>query len=1129
MLSRLVRISVCIAAFTILFGLSSSAVVQAQGNHVRQLITQNIDESKLAPLKGNVRPEATPANDRGLVWRDLQLDHMLLQLRRSPEQEAALTALLDDLHNPQSPNYHQWLSAAEFGERFGLAQQDLDTITSWLEARGFQVNFVYPSRVMIDFSGTAGQVLHAFHTEIHDLEVKGAHHIANMGEPHIPAALAPAITGIVSLHDFRPHPMMKPRHQYTFPSGLGDNYYGVIPGDLATIYNFNPVFSSGITGQGQSIVLIEDTDLYAVGDWSTFRSTFGLSGYPGTLSQTHPPSGGTNNCNPPGINGDDGEAILDAEYATAAAPSATIQMAACADTQTTFGGLIAMQNLASSNNPPAIISVSYGECETLNGAAANAAFYSTYQQFVSEGTSVFVAAGDSGAASCDQNQADATHGITVSGLASTPYNVAVGGTDFSDTYSGTNASYWNAGNTPAYASARSYVPEIPWNDSCAGALLAAFEGYTTSGPTSFCNDASGLLASLTGTATTAAGSGGPSGCATGATAVSGSGIVSGSCAGYPKPAWQMIPGNPNDGVRDLPDVSLFAANGLWSHFYVFCYSDVANGGTACTGSPSGWTAAGGTSFASPIMAGVQALINQKTGSLQGNPNPTLYSLAATQFNGGSSASCNSSLGSGVAGSCIFYDVTQGDMAVECTTNNNCFDSADGHGVLSTSNSVLQPAYGTNTGWDFATGIGSINVANLLNAWPASAPTPNFSLSTSPSNVTLVQGGASGGSTITVNPTNGFTGSVTLSASGLPSGVTASFATNPTTSTSSLTLTAAAGAATGTVSVTISGTSGSLTHTTSVSLTVNAAPVPDFSLSASPTSVTIVQGSSGPSTITVSPSNGFSGTVSLSASGLPSGVSAGFSQNPATSSSIVTFTAGSAATTGTVTVTITGTSGSLTHTTSIRLTVNAAPPPPDFSLSASPSSVTIVQGAAGTSKITVTPINGFSGAVTLSVTSTLPAGVTYSFSPNPATSSSTLTLNASGTAATGAVTVIVTGTSVSPSLTHTTSITLTINPAPVPDFSLSTSSNSLRVARGHSVTSTITVNPLNGFTGLVTLSASGLPNGVTASFSTNPTTGSSTLTLKAGTTAGTGSTTVTVKGVSGSLTHTTTITLTVTKH
>src|SRR5579863_9834518 len=463
-----------------LLALAFLSQAQAQTNgRPRRLITQNIDESKLFTLRGNTRPEAVSANDRGIVPNDFAMEHMLLQLRRSPEQEQALKAFLDDLQNPQSPNFHHWLTPEQFGEQFGLVQEDIDAITGWLESYGFRINLVYSSRTLIDFSGTTEQVRQAFHTPIHRLEVRGVTHVANMRDPQIPAALVPAVIGIVSLHDFRPRPMVKVRSQYTFGNALTGNIYGVVPGDLATIYNFNPLFNSGVSGQGQAIALIENTDLYSTNDWTTFRSTFGLSGYSGSLSQVHPaPPSGPNTCGDPGVNGDDVEAILDAEYASAAAPSAAIEMASCSDTNSTFGGLIAMQNLVESNTPPAIISLSYGECEAVNGATANATYNSTYQQAAAEGVSVYVAAGDSGGAGCDQNQSAATHGIAVNAFASTPYNVAVGGTDFSDTYSGTNSTYWNSSNTSIFASAHSYIPETPWNDSCAGALLAAHEGYS---------------------------------------------------------------------------------------------------------------------------------------------------------------------------------------------------------------------------------------------------------------------------------------------------------------------------------------------------------------------------------------------------------------------------------------------------------------------------------------------------------------------------------------------------------------------------------------------------------------------------------------------------------------------------
>jgi len=807
------------------------AVPAARAESVRPLlITQNVDEAKLVTLGGNTRPEAKAKYDLGSVADNLLMEHMLLQLKRSPEQERELEQLIDELHDSSSPIFHHWLTAKEFGERFGLAKQDRETIKSWLQSHGLKVNVDYENGLLIDFSGTAGQVREAFHTEIHQLNVKGVKHIANMSDPRIPAALAPAIVGVVSLHDFPPHAMYRPRANYTFTSG-GSTYYAVVPPDLATIYNLNPLFTAGISGQGQTVVVVEDTNVFTTADWTSFRSVFGLSSYTGgTFTQTHPaPPSGPNNCTNPGTNGDDTEAILDAEYASAAAPSAAIVLASCADT-TTFGGLIALQNLLNeSGTPPAIVSMSYGECEALNGASSNAAFSSTFQQAVTEGVSVFVSSGDDSAAGCDRDAGDATHGIGITGWGSSPYNVSVGGTDFGDTFAKTNSTYWNATNTTTYGSAKSYIPEIPWEDSCASLLIAETEGFTqTYGTSGFCNSSAGEANFLNDTG----GSGGPSGCATGTPSLSG--VVSGTCAGWAKPSWQKLVGNPSDGVRDIPDVSLFAANGVWGHYYPFCFS--GPGGASCSGAPDTWPGAGGTSFSSPIMAGIQALVNQKAGGPQGNPNPVYYSLAAGEYGASGNSACSSTLGNAVGSSCIFYDVTQGDMDVNCIGTHNCYLPSGTNGVLSTSNSAYQPAYGTTTGWDFATGIGTVNAFNLVNNWPGGAP--NFTLSANPNSVTITQG-SSGTSTITITPQNGFSGSVTLSASGLPNGVTGTFNPNPATSNSTLTLLASATATTGTVTVTISGTSGTLTNTTTLSLTVKAsAGSPAVTLS--PTSLTFAK-------------------------------------------------------------------------------------------------------------------------------------------------------------------------------------------------------------------------------------------------------------------------------------------------
>ncbi len=674
----------------------------------RVLINRPVDQSRIFTLAGNTPPGATAQNDRGKVPDSLALDHMLLQLKRSPEREEALRNFIDQQHDSASPNFHKWLTADQFGKKYGPASADIETISDWLRSNGFTVNTVYPSGMMIDFSGTAGQVAAAFGTEIHQLSVNGQNHIGNMSDPRIPEAFAPVVAGIVSLSDFRAHSMkMPPRPKFTLEFNL------VMPADLATIYDLKPAFTAGYTGEGQTIAVLEDSDLYNTGDWYTFRKVLGLSTYTsGSLSEINPaPPSGPSNCSDPGYNDADGEATLDAEWASAAAPNAAIQVAVCADSTVSLGVLFAAQNLINGSHPPQVISMSYGYCEAFNGATQNAAYNSAFQQAVTEGVSVFVSAGDEGAAECDGGESAATHGISVSGMASTPYNVAVGGTDFADSSLGTNSTYWGALNSSTYGSALSYIPEIPWNDSCAGSILAAFLQYSVGyGPSGFCGS---TQAQESGYLLVVAGSGGPSGCATGAPDANF--VVGGSCKGHPKPAWQTgVPGIPNDGVRDLPDVSLFAANGVWGHYYVYCFTDPNpdNGGAPCTGSPFGWSGAGGTSFSSPIMAGIQALVNQKMGGSQGNPNPVFYKLAAS-----------------LVASSVFHSITTGDIVVNCSGDINCFGAGfegrgrgtpspgfDGNGGLSTSSQTYTPAFAAASGWNFATGLGSVDAYNLILNW-----------------------------------------------------------------------------------------------------------------------------------------------------------------------------------------------------------------------------------------------------------------------------------------------------------------------------------------------------------------------------------------------------------------------------
>jgi subtilase family serine protease len=316
---------------------------------------------------------------------------------------------------------------------------------------------------------------------------------------------------------------------------------------------------------------------------------------------------------------------------------------------------------------------------------------------------VFVSAGDGATAGCDDfdTSSFAIGGIAVNGLGSTPYNFSSGGTDFSDTFSGTNKKYWKSSNSATGESAKSYVPEMTWNDSCAGSVLFEFFGYTDG--VTFCNSATGMnFLNIVG------GSGGPS-------------FV------YSKPSWQKkIYGVPSDGKRDLPDVSLFASNGFWNHAILFCMSDAKEGGAPCdynVPTDAFFNSAGGTSFTAPQFASIQALIDQKAGP-QGNPAPGYYALGAAQYGTPSKpdnfgvTSCNANNGNQVGSTCYFQDVTLGNNDVPCYGTNDCYlPSSDEYGVLSTSDKKEKIAYPAQGGWDFTSGLGSPNVTNVVNNWP----------------------------------------------------------------------------------------------------------------------------------------------------------------------------------------------------------------------------------------------------------------------------------------------------------------------------------------------------------------------------------------------------------------------------
>jgi hypothetical protein len=718
--------------FGLLCGIAVTSIGIVAGAQVmpRPLITQPIDEAHIVRLKGNTHPLARPEFDLGTAPPDLALDRMLLVLKRSPEQDMALRRLLDDQQDKASPNYHRWLTPDEFGQQFGPTDQDLQTVTAWLELHGFKVNRVSHGRTVIEFSGTEAQAEQALHTQIHRYLVNGEEHWANASDPQIPAALAPVVAGIDSLHNFR----KKPQHQLAkaslppetgrvssfsrshAPNGAlftlggacglaGGSCYALSAYDLAIIYNILPLWngSPAIDGRGQTIAIVSQSDIYPQ-DFSDFRQDFALPA--GTLNIIYdgPPPDRL------ASEGDELESDLDVQWSGAVAKGATIDIVESIWTNTTAGVDLSALYIVDNNIAP-ILSESYGACELDMGTAGNQFYYQLWQQAAAEGISVFVSTGDSGSAVCDQGSAIATQGLAVNGIASTPYNVAVGGTDFADLK--TQSTYWNSTNDPVtFASAKGYVPESTWNDTCTNAEFFSFTGDSTAEQQ--CNDPNnGYLAF---TLAPVGGSGGTSNCTTS------SNQSPASCGGgYPEPNWQSGPGVPNGGARNLPDVSLFAGNGMNSSFYLACETDIYGG---CAGDPNNMVPLGGTSASAPVFAGIMALINQKMGSRQGNPNYVLYALAAQP-----SESCDSS--GTIGSSCIFYDVTTGTVAMPCVANSpNCVTNTAGDqtGTLS--------GYATTPGYDRATGLGSVNVANLVNNWDTVSFRPTVAtVSVSPSSVT----------------------------------------------------------------------------------------------------------------------------------------------------------------------------------------------------------------------------------------------------------------------------------------------------------------------------------------------------------------------------------------------------------
>jgi hypothetical protein len=724
-------------AVSLAFGAAGSLSAHAAGAKTNLLpsfapdaprITGAVDNAKTVAV--GIKPAlAVPANDAGAVPSTQTINNATLLLKRSDAKQKQFDAYIHALTNPSSPYFHHWLTPAQIGTMFGPAQADIDQVKQWLQGQGLKVTAVSPTGMMIHFSGSAASVGSAFHTSMHNYRVNGETHFANASVQQIPAALAPVVVGAASLSNFFP----KPQHvdvgtvskdkqtgkwktvakaagspQFTVPPGTIDpnTTYDVAPADFNTIYNVTPLWSQSrpIRGAGQTVAVLERTDVLPA-DVQTFRSAFLPANALGTISYINPLQSATDtSCTDPGTNGDEGEAALDTEWIGAAAPDANVVFASCSDVNSpTFGPFTAAENLLSGYSAPipAVFSLSYGDCEAdgiVDGTANQAA--DLWAQAAAEGVTVFVASGDAGSGACNQDQKAAAEGLAVNGMASTPYNVAVGGTDFNDF---TNyAQYWTSSNLALNQSATSYVPEMTWNDSCASSVLDSVLGYSNG--LEACNDSTEYLNTI--------GGGG------------------GYSTNWSLSLWQVgIYGAPAYGSRMLPDVSLFAANGLYGHALVYCMSDQTEGGTACTYTDPDnvlYNSAGGTSFAAPAMAGVQALVNQALGQASGNILPALYSIGTKEYGTPGSPNtamlnaCNASNGVGINSACVFNNVTVGNNAVPCYGGtDDCYTGKgldNNYGVLSAGGfDSLDPAWNTGSGYNVATGLGSINATNLVNA------------------------------------------------------------------------------------------------------------------------------------------------------------------------------------------------------------------------------------------------------------------------------------------------------------------------------------------------------------------------------------------------------------------------------
>ncbi len=712
------------ALFVLPLLLIASAVPSAFAQ-AKPLITTQVDESNLVSLKGAVSPMIQGAQDIGQADPSQPSGRLMLVLQRSPEQETALQEFLQEAHQPTSPNFHKWISPASFAQQFGAADSDIQQLTGWLQSHGLTVASVSAGKNAIEFSGSIAQVQTAFHTSIHTYTVNGETHHANATAPQIPAAFAPIVAGISQLNDFKPVSQAKlagqatyntkthqgqPGANWTYPAGFFTAtapFYFLAPEDVSKQYDIAPAYAAGINGTGQTIGIINDSNI-DISLANAYRKLFNLPANPPQVIVD-----GTD----PGINGDSVEAYLDVENAGAIAPNATVKLYVAGSYGLLGdGGLLYAIQRAVNDDAASVLSLSFGLCEADLGQAADVQLNNVWEQAAAQGQTVFVSTGDTGSFGCT--------GLGVNGFASTPWNIAVGGTDMylSDYATGgaSIANYWSNTNDANLGSLQKSFPEQPWNGSQFGLNSTT---YTPAGSNT------GLVEG---------GGGGASSCEQ--STFNPATYQTKCIAGWPKPSYQVGTGVPADGVRDLPDVSLFASNGFNGVIWPICAEEGDCTETNPFVNTTYVSGVGGTSASAPAMAGIMALINQKYGP-QGQANYVLYPLAA-QF------------------PAAFHDVAVGSNNVPCASY--LVGSYIGCSKDTSDKYYSYQKYAATTGYDLASGLGTVDVNQMITNWSKIAFKPSATtLTLSPSTFTH---GANVTAKATVTGTGTPAGAVALVAS-----------------------------------------------------------------------------------------------------------------------------------------------------------------------------------------------------------------------------------------------------------------------------------------------------------------------------------------------------------------------------